>query len=127
MGPNYANPYICTNCVNPNSPIFTLKKAKDLGIECSEAANRNNGEYMVFDKKATKVLSAVARIAAVEKSGKKCYFLAKELGNSGKKSRHKLTDIDVVDEQVILCNFSICKFWLVVSCKKSYIFWPFPY
>ncbi|XP_071929161.1 large ribosomal subunit protein uL6-like [Coffea arabica] len=28
------------------------------------------------------------------------YFLAKELGNSGKKSDHMLADIDVVDEQV---------------------------
>ena len=57
----------------------------------------------------------------------KKFFLAKELGNSGKKSGHKLADIDVIDEQVILYNFSICKFWLVVSCKKSYLFGPFPY
>lgn len=28
------------------------------------------------------------------------YFLAKDLAASGKKSTHKLTDIDVVDEQV---------------------------
>lgn len=28
------------------------------------------------------------------------YFLAKELKSSGKKSTHKVTDIDVVDEQV---------------------------
>lgn len=30
------------------------------------------------------------------------YFLAKELASSAKKSKHKLTDIDVVDEQVSL-------------------------
>lgn len=41
------------------------------------------------------------------------YFLAKELASSVKKSKHKLTDIDVVDEQVpilitevILCILS---------------------
>lgn len=68
MGPNYPNPYVCPNCVNPNSPIFTLKKAKDLGIEGSEAANGNNGEYRVIDKKAAKVLLAAARIAAVSMS-----------------------------------------------------------
>lgn len=28
------------------------------------------------------------------------YFLAKELTSSVKKSKHKITDIDVVDEQV---------------------------
>lgn len=28
------------------------------------------------------------------------YFLAKELGGSGKKSDRKLSDIDIVDEQV---------------------------
>nr|XP_027114946.1 uncharacterized protein LOC113733030 [Coffea arabica]XP_027114947.1 uncharacterized protein LOC113733030 [Coffea arabica] len=68
VGPNYPNPYVCPNCVNPNSPIFTLKKAKDLGIEGSEAANGNNGEYRVIDKKAAKVLLAAARIAAVSMS-----------------------------------------------------------
>ena len=29
------------------------------------------------------------------------YFLAKELGSSGKKSARKLSDINVVDEQVL--------------------------
>jgi origin recognition complex subunit 2 len=29
------------------------------------------------------------------------YFLAKELGGSGKKSTHKLSDIRLVDEQVL--------------------------
>lgn len=54
--------------MNPNSPIFTLKKAKDLGIEGPEGAGGNNGEYRVIDKKAAKVLLAAARIAAVSMS-----------------------------------------------------------
>lgn len=33
------------------------------------------------------------------------YFLAKELGGSSKKSARKLSDIDVVDEQVPASNF----------------------
>lgn len=33
------------------------------------------------------------------------YFLAKELRGSCKKSAHKLSDIDIVDEQVLASNF----------------------
>ena len=41
------------------------------------------------------------------------YFLAKELGSSGKKSTHRLSDIDVVPEEVFLkllesACFSVC-------------------
>lgn len=54
--------------MNPTSPIFTLKKAKDLGIESPEAGNGSNGEYRVIDKKAAKILLAAARIAAVSMS-----------------------------------------------------------
>ncbi|KAL3515866.1 hypothetical protein ACH5RR_022768 [Cinchona calisaya] len=69
VGPNSPNPYICPNCVNPNSPIFALKKAKDLGIESSEAVSGNNaGDCRVIDKKAAKILLAAARIAAVSMS-----------------------------------------------------------
>lgn len=32
------------------------------------------------------------------------YFLAKELGSSGKKSTLKISDIDLVDEQVLSLN-----------------------
>lgn len=38
------------------------------------------------------------------------YFLAKESGTSGKKSSHKLSDIDLVDEQVLpqFLTISLC-------------------
>lgn len=54
--------------MNPNFPIFTPKKAKDLGFESSEAGNGDNGEFRVIDKKAAKILLAAARIAAVSMS-----------------------------------------------------------
>lgn len=34
------------------------------------------------------------------------YFLAKDLAASGKKSIHKLSDINLVDEQVLAFNFT---------------------
>lgn len=34
------------------------------------------------------------------------YFLAKDLAASGKKSTHKLSDINLVDEQVLAFNFT---------------------
>lgn len=34
------------------------------------------------------------------------YFLAKELGGASKRSAHKLSDIHIVDEQVIFRHFS---------------------
>ncbi|PON82005.1 Origin recognition complex, subunit [Trema orientale] len=36
------------------------------------------------------------------------YFLAKELGGSGKKSTRKLSDLDLVDEQVSAASFNLC-------------------
>lgn len=39
------------------------------------------------------------------------YFLSKEVGPSGKKSAHKLSDIDLVDEQVIPLLFTIISLW----------------
>lgn len=47
------------------------------------------------------------------------YFLAKELGHSGKKSGRKLADIDLVDEQVITRNFSSSKFFLFNLCQNN--------
>lgn len=50
------------------------------------------------------------------------YFLAKELGGSGKKSTHKLSDIDLVDEQVIAdlpsLSFALRQ-WLFSSREKK--------
>lgn len=41
------------------------------------------------------------------------YFLAKELGGSSKRSARKLSDINIVDEQVILGYWlpNICLLW----------------
>ncbi|KAL3538348.1 hypothetical protein ACH5RR_001714 [Cinchona calisaya] len=64
-GPNFPNPYICRNCVNPNSPIFPLRKVKDLGIGNSGGSN---GELRVIDKKAAKILLVAAKIAAFSMS-----------------------------------------------------------
>jgi hypothetical protein len=42
------------------------------------------------------------------------YFLAKELGGSGKKSASKLSDIDLVDEQVFNLGFLLFEMKLTI-------------
>lgn len=56
MGVNPPHPYLCPLCVNPNTPVFYLKKGKDVGL--------GNEESRVVDMKAAKVLLAAAKIAA---------------------------------------------------------------
>lgn len=56
MGVNPAHPYLCPLCVNPNTPIFSLKKGKDVGLD--------NEDSRVVDMKAAKVLLTAGKIAA---------------------------------------------------------------
>ncbi|XP_016512251.1 uncharacterized protein LOC107829290 [Nicotiana tabacum] len=57
VGLNPPHPYVCPLCVNPNSPVFTLKKGNDVvGVV--------NEDAMVIDKQAARVLLTAARIAA---------------------------------------------------------------
>lgn len=51
------------------------------------------------------------------------YFLAKEVGTSGKKSAHKLSDIDLIDEQVIPLFLGIISHALLICmhvCMLEY-------
>ncbi|CAN4108287.1 unnamed protein product [Withania somnifera] len=56
VGVNPPHPYLCALCVNPNTPVFALKKGKDVGLD--------NEESRVVDMKAAKVLLTAAKIAA---------------------------------------------------------------
>ncbi|KAF3654684.1 hypothetical protein P3S67_019130 [Capsicum chacoense] len=56
VGVNPPHPYLCPLCVNPSSPVFSLKKGKEVGFD--------NEEGRVVDMKAAKVLLTAAKIAA---------------------------------------------------------------
>ncbi|XP_004230357.1 uncharacterized protein [Solanum lycopersicum] len=56
VGVNPPHPYHCPLCVNPNTPLFSLKKGREVGL--------GNEESRVIDMKAAKVLLAAAKIAA---------------------------------------------------------------
>lgn len=45
------------------------------------------------------------------------YFLAKESSSSSKKSSHKVSDIEVVDEQVIICLVLTYDYYGIQSCR----------
>ncbi|CAA2959486.1 uncharacterized protein LOC111411774 [Olea europaea subsp. europaea] len=65
------NHYICPLCVNPNSPIFNLKKeteANVIGEGESLDVSGNSEVYRVIDKTAAKTLLAAAKIAAASMS-----------------------------------------------------------
>lgn len=49
------------------------------------------------------------------------YFIAKELGGSGKKSSRKLSDIELVDEQVLYLFIFYCSFgcWEIEEKRKG--------
>lgn len=55
------NPYVCPLCVNPNSPVFKLKPAKE-AANAGGAATGVNGRVM--DRNAAKMLLAAAKIAS---------------------------------------------------------------
>lgn len=46
------------------------------------------------------------------------YFLAKELASSVKKSKQKITDINVVDEQVPIVNALVVLVWFPLHSLK---------
>ncbi|CAI9101382.1 OLC1v1038692C1 [Oldenlandia corymbosa var. corymbosa] len=64
-----ANSYVCSLCLDPNSPIFMPKKVKNLIVENPAAAagminDGASGEYRVIDEWNAKVLLAAAEISA---------------------------------------------------------------
>ncbi|KAI3445480.1 hypothetical protein Pfo_002145 [Paulownia fortunei] len=58
------SPYICPLCINPNTPIFQLKTAKEANIEIGEGLNVKSEECRVMDRDSAKKLLAAAKIAS---------------------------------------------------------------
>ncbi|KAL2536909.1 uncharacterized protein Fot_18300 [Forsythia ovata] len=67
-----SNNYICPLCINPNSPIFNLKKATEANVRIGGGegldVSVNSEVYRVIDKTAAKILLAAAKIAAASMS-----------------------------------------------------------